>query len=679
MNSKTSRTNVTLDRQPEHLVGVPEPRVLDGAAAEHPAAGPADRKSVWVVDDDETTLMLAEEILTGEGFTVSTFNDSARALARIAVQRPDVIVLDVMMPDLDGFAFCSHLRKNPVTADIPVLMVTSLNDSASIALAYDAGATNFATKPINWVAEGHRLRYMLRADETARKLRVAEREARVGKEDWERTFNAISDVVTLLGADLRVNRANVATSRALKRPLEQIIGARCFELFAGSDAPCPQCPVIRAMETGKRAAAEKHYRTPDADCMVTGTPVTDGEGRLLHVVHIARDLTEQKALEQQYLHAQKMDAIGTLAGGVAHDFNNLLAAIICSADLLRSDPQVGGENRELADAILESANRGASLSRQLLTLSRKGARRSEKRLLRINDVVRDLLRMLGRLFPKNISIRSELSSTLCAIEGSENQLNQVLMNLATNAVHAMPNGGVLSIETRLVELDSEACRLLGEVQPGTFVQLLVSDTGHGMDKETMKRMFEPFFTTKKIGEGTGLGLPVAYGIVKDHGGHISCSSDVGIGTTFAVYLPCGSGVCEHRTALQSVPSVRGGDETILLVDDDVSVRSAMKAGLSKLGYTVIAAGDGEEALRRYSEGRRIGLVVMDLGMPGIDGWECLKRLRAIDPEVRVLLTTGYGGMDLAERARSEGAVDLLGKPFALNDLLCRVRTVLDRR
>jgi len=639
----------------------------------------ADRKTVWVVDDDETTLMLAEEILPEHGFRVRSFHDSAGALAVARSEQPDIIVLDVMMPGLDGFDFCRRLRADPGTSDIPVLMVTSLNDSESIAKAYEAGATNFATKPISWVAECHRLRYLLRAAETARQLKVAEREARIGREDWERTFNAISDIVTVLSPELTIIRANAATEKAVKKPLREILGVRCFELFVGATAPCPECPVAQAIRTGKASASEKYYRDPGAECLVIGTPLWDGGGRLLHIVHIARDLTEQKALLQQYLQAQKMEAIGTLAGGVAHDFNNLLAAVTTCAELLRESPVIVGDNREFADTILDAANRGASLARQLLTFSRRSALRDEKHPLQLNDVVSDISKMLGRIFPKSVAIETRLAAGLRLVEGSADQLGQVLMNLATNAMQAMPNGGVLRFETRTVDPDSDECRRIPGLPLRSHVVLAVSDTGHGMDSQIMKRMFEPFFTTKKLGEGTGLGLAVVYGILKDHGGHVTCASEPGVGTTFTLYLPSAK-VGGHTAAPvgAGLSDIRGGNETILLVDDDASVRTAVRASLLRLGYSVSEAGDGENALRRYAEGGPVDLVVMDLAMPGVDGWECLRRLRAMDPGVRVLLITGHGGQGLSERARSEGAASLVEKPFKLSELLGTVRQVLDQ-
>ena len=636
-------------------------------------------KRVWVVDDDETVLMLAEDVLKAEGFQVETFSDPARAMEEATLRRPDIIVLDVMMPGLDGFEFCSRLRASPVGKHVPVLMATSLDDPNSINRAYEAGATDFATKPLNWAIETHRLRYMLRAAETAQLLKSKEQETRLAKEDWERTFNSFSDVVTLLSPELKVIRANSATVTALQKPLESIIGVHCYQLFHDSGKPCPNCPILQAIQTGAPVSAEKRYRNPAADYLVTGAPVTNKEGRLLYAVHMARDLTEQKQLEMEYRHAQKMEAIGTFAGGIAHDFNNLLTVVSGYAELIRNDPQTASQHREFAHTILQAAQRSAELSRQLLTFSRKSMAQTEKHPLLLNDVVRDMQKMLQHVLPKNVTIHTRFANDLGQTDASADQLNQVLMNLALNASHTMPNGGALTIETRNTRLDPTYCRLHPDIQPGDFVLMAVSDSGHGMDKQTMQRIYEPFFTTKKVGQGAGLGLSVVYGIVKGHGGHILCYSEVGVGTTFKIYLPALQATAETASPQpEAQPVLLGGNETILIVDDEAHIRNLVRGALTKVGYTIISAGDGESALLRHSEEEnRIRLVLLDLGMPGMGGWECLKRLRTINPSLPVLITTGYGGEDLLERARQEGTVGLISKPYQLATLYRSVREILD--
>jgi len=644
-----------------------------------PETKPKNRKTVWIVDDDKIALMSASQVLNARGFDVATFSNPARALEAIGHGVPDIIVLDAKMPGMDGFEFCSQLRNHPLGAEVPVLMATLLDDPDSIDRAYASGATDFATKPLNWAIESHRLVYMLRAAETSQLLKAKEQETRLAKEDWERTFNSFSDVVTLLSPDLKVVRANSATTAALQKPLESILGSRCYQLFADSLVPCPNCPILRTIQTGETASAEQRYRNPGADFLVSGAPVKDKDGHLLHVVHLARDLTEQKQLEAEYRHAQKMEAVGTLAGGIAHDFNNLLTIISGYAELMKEDSELAAQKRETADTIYQTARRGSALAGQLLTFSRKGTNENKKSPLQVNELVADLRKMLQRVLPKNISVHTRLAGDLALTEASADQLHQVLMNLAVNASHAMAKGGTLTIETSNMRIDPDYCRFQPEFKPGSFVMISMSDTGHGMDKQTLQRIYEPFFTTKKIGEGTGLGLSVAYGIVKDHGGNILCYSELGVGTTFKIYLPVFRAGSEGAsTGSSSKPAVRGGAETILIVDDEAHIRSLVRGVLSKLGYTIILAGDGESALLRHrEEENRINLVLLDLGMPGMGGWECLKRLRGLDPDLPVVITTGYVGENLRQRASQEGAVELICKPYQMEALSIRLREILD--
>lgn len=650
-----------------------------GQPMEQPA--PPTRKRVWIVDDDKIALMVGSKILTARGFEVATFSDPSEALGMLPQRPPDIIVLDVKMPGMDGFEFCALLRQDPVWGEVPVLMATALDDPGSIDRAYAAGATDFTTKPLNWAIESHRLLYMLRSAETAQLLKSREHETRLAKEDWERTFNSFSDVVTLLTPDLKILRANSATARALQKPLENIIGAHCYKMFADSETPCPGCPILQTIETGAAASAEQRYRNPGADFLVSSVAVNDKDGKLHHVVHLARDMTEQKLLEAEYRHAQKMEAVGTLAGGIAHDFNNLLTVISGYADIIKNEPETSARRGELAETILQTAQRGAALSGQLLTFSRKGKDENKKSPLQVNHLVGDLRKMLQRVLPKNITVHTNLAVDPGMALASADQLHQVLMNLSINASHAMSRGGALTIETHQARLDADYCRFHPEFQPGDFVLITVSDTGHGMDKQTMQRIYEPFFTTKKVGEGTGLGLSVVYGIVKDHGGHILCDSEVGLGTTFKIYLPAlppSDAPATARTEAKRV--VRGGSETILIVDDEAHIRNLVRDTLAGLGYATLLAGDGESALLRYKEERtQIRLVVLDLGMPGLGGWECLKRLRTFDPNLPVVITTGYVGENLRDRARQEGAAELIAKPYLMESLALSIREILDAK
>ena len=395
------------------------------------------------------------------------------------------------------------------------------------------------------------------------------------------------------------------------------------------------------------------------------------------VLSFVVDTSAEKTLRAQLLQAQKMEAIGTLAGGVAHDFNNLLQAVQGYAELLLAGKRREEPGYRELHQIVHAAKRGGELTRQLLTFSRK--LESTLRPVDLNREIQEVYKLLTRTIPKMIEIELRLADDLRTIYADPVQVEQVIMNLAINAKDAMPEGGKLSIETRNVRLDWRHSRNHPGVEPGLYSLLVVTDTGHGMDQETLEHVFEPFFTTKGVGRGTGLGLATVYGIVKSHGGHIACTSEFGAGARFDVYLP----VADEEE--EKVPEVRDtevpagwGSETILLVDDETSVAGLAIEMLDKSGYTVLAASDGETALRIYEkEGERIALVILDLIMPGMGGSRCLEELVRMNPQIRVIVASGVVADGYRQEVLDAGARDFLQKPYEMNELVRRVRNVLD--
>jgi len=370
-----------------------------------------------------------------------------------------------------------------------------------------------------------------------------------------------------------------------------------------------------------------------------------------------------------------MEAIETLAGGVAHDFNNLLQVILGYSELLLVEKP--DEDHDSADLkkINQAARSGAELVRSLLTFSRK----VEPRLVPIslNRQIGYVERLLGRTLPKMIDIRLDLAEDLDRVNADPAQMEQILMNMAVNARDAMSDGGTLTVSTRNVTLEEEYCRLHADTRPGDYVLLTVADTGKGMDRKTLEHIFEPFFTTKELGRGTGLGLAMVYGIVKQHGGHVTCYSEDGRGTVFSIYLPVISAEPETTTDLLEEAPPRG-TETILLVDDEDMVRELGERILTKNGYTVLTATDGGQALDLYVRSQeQISLVILDLIMPAMGGMECLKEFLKIDPQVRVLVASGYSGDTSSSECIQRGAKGFVPKPFRFKELLNQVRKVLD--
>ncbi|MGB6066194.1 MAG: PAS domain S-box protein [Desulfomonilaceae bacterium] len=414
----------------------------------------------------------------------------------------------------------------------------------------------------------------------------------------------------------------------------------------------------------------KAKKLVDVDGWVTSIDYSGKQAFLTFII----DVTESKSLRLQLLQSQKMEAIGTLTGGIAHDFNNILTIILGFSELLLVNKEK--EQLEYADLqrILQAARKGADLIQRLLVFSRKAE--SNPRPLNLNHQVEQIKDMLARTIPKMIEIELRLADGLSATNADPTQIDQVLMNLGVNARDAMLVGGKLTIETTNVTLNEDYCRGHAGVNPGDYVLLSVSDTGHGMGEKTLQHIFEPFYTTKKTGKGTGLGLAVVYGIIKQHGGHITCDSQPGAGATFKVYLPT-----IPNEAISETPAEKstffGGTGTILLVDDEESIRDLGKRILQQSGYTVLTASNGSEALDLYNEEKeRISLTILDLIMPKMGGKECFRELLKVNPQVKVLMASGYTSGGTLKDATELGASGFVRKPYDIGQMLKTIREAL---
>ena len=393
------------------------------------------------------------------------------------------------------------------------------------------------------------------------------------------------------------------------------------------------------------------------------------------------DITERKNLERQLGQAQKMEAVGQLAGGVAHDFSNILNVIGGYSELAVKRTDEHSPLRPYLDEIRRAADRATNLVRQLLAFSR--GQIVEPSVLDLDEIVRALEEMLRRLIPENIELVTSLRASPALVKADRGQLEQVIVNLALNARDAMPRGGRLAIETTRIDLDQAYCRRHVGTSPGPHVMLTMTDTGIGMDVETQARIFEPFFTTKEAGRGTGLGLATVYGIVRRAGGSIWVYSEPGRGTVFRTYLPQAEG--ERKTAEAARPAetapgvVPTGTETILLVEDEEALRALARELLESLGYTVLEARHGAEALElSAAHGGHIDLLMTDQVMPHIDGQELATRLAAERPETRVLFVSGYAEDDTTRGKLPESRVGFLQKPYTAAALGATIRRLLDR-
>jgi PAS domain S-box-containing protein len=403
--------------------------------------------------------------------------------------------------------------------------------------------------------------------------------------------------------------------------------------------------------------------------------VKDEQGNTLYFEGFVHDVTEQKHLEAQFRQAQKMESIGTLAGGIAHDFNNILG--IVSGYIVMARQHIGQPDMLTHDIemISDATKRGTTLVRQLLTFARKSEVNIEP--INVNIVVKELVPMLRATFPKTIEITLKLDENIPSIDVDQNQLHQALLNLAVNARDAMPDGGTLSLTTELVSSEKVRKRI-PEVYAGEYVHLTISDTGHGMEEEIKSKVFDPFFTTKQEGKGTGLGLAVVYGIIGSHNGFIDIESEVNRGTIMHLYLPVSPAISSANFDVPDKLEICGGDETILIVEDEIPLQQFLKASLEEKGYKVIEASNGAEGVDMFDEKKQdISLIITDLGLPKLNGIGLIRSVMKKNPNTKILLASGYIDPDQRLEILKAGARGLLFKPYNKKEVLFRVREILD--
>jgi hypothetical protein len=559
--------------------------------------------------------------------------------------------------------------------DIPLIIVTgTLGDEAAVE-CIKQGAADYVLKE-----RLPRLPVAIRRalEDKARRAQAALLNKQIlrAKRDWERTFDSVPDPVFIIDGESRVQRANRAAATLVGLQPAQLIGQHCYEVFHHCSEPPSHCPHPRLLASGKeeRGDFEEPWLKKWFDS--TATPLRSPEGVLEGCVHVMRDVTEQRALEAQYRQAQKMEAMGRLAGGVAHDFNNLLTAITGYSELLLARLQEEDTLRRYVEEVKKAGDRAASLTRQLLTFSRQQV--LEPRVLDLNSVVANVDKMLRRVIGEDIELVTILVPDLGPVKADPGQLEQVMLNLAVNSRDAMPQGGKLTIETANVELAEASSHRHGELSPGKYVVLAVSDSGCGMTEETQAHIFEPFFTTKDQGKGTGLGLAMVYGIVKQSGGSVWVYSEVGRGTTFKVYLPQVNEKVTAQVPRPPPPVLTRGWETILLVEDEEPVRSLVRSVLEAGGYVVLEARHGEDALvvAEMHKGP-IQLLVTDVVMPEMSGPELAEHLAPFHREMKVLYMSGYTEDAIQHHGVLASRTAYLPKPFTPETLARKVREVLN--
>jgi len=601
----------------------------------------AEALSILVVDDDAQMLRTITDILRLRGYApvMAGTGEKALELARAMTEAPAVALVDLRLPDMDGMDLVGRLREIASLTQVVILTGNASVDSAVRALREDSN--DYLVKPVQ---PDQLVGTIERAGE-----RWQRRRAEVGMRESEERLRLIFDHVS-------------------------------DALFIADD-------LGHIIDANPAACALSGKSIEDLHALTIGDVLREDDGRVLDIrstafapgvlVYTVRDLTRQRKLEDQLVQAQKMEAVGQLAGGVAHDFNNLLTVIMSYSSLLLSDIETNAEVRGDIQEISDAAERAAALTRQLLAFSRKQV--LQTRPVNLNAVVTDVEKMLRRLIGEDISLTTRLDANLALINADPGQLEQVLINLAVNARDAMPGGGALTITTdNAVLSDEHGERHLGAA-PGKYVMLAVTDTGSGMTREVQQRLFEPFYTTKGPGKGTGLGLATVHGIVKQSGGDVYVYSELGHGTTFKVYFPrltkaaeVVMTTAEHRTVAPR------GSETILLAEDDESLRALGARVLGALGYEVLVARTGAEALKIVAQHKGpIDLIATDVVMPEMNGSQLVEKVLEARPTIRVLFMSGYTDDEVMRRGVIDGQTAFLQKPFTPDLLAHKVREVLD--
>jgi PAS domain S-box-containing protein len=493
----------------------------------------------------------------------------------------------------------------------------------------------------------------------------------------------IDEAIVVIDRDYLIVSANRAFCEQAGMPLAAVAGRHCYEITHRLTHPCHEfnqnSACKRTFETGEPTLFVETVTDKNGDLAHLETKtyaMKDESGAVKSVIEIINDITEKTNLEAQLRHSLKMEAIGTLAGGIAHDFNNVLSAVIGYGQLAllkmgQDDPQ-----REDIENMLQGADRAAQLTKDLLIFSRNQV--SEKGPVDINEIIRHVEKFLERVIGDDVICKIALHSEPIVVLADTHQIEQVLMNLATNARDAMVNGGQFIIGSKPVRVKKSFITMHGFGKPGKYALVTFSDTGEGMSAETQRKIFDPFFTTKEAGKGTGLGLSVVYGIVKQHDGFIEVCSEPGRGTSFKIYLPIiSSEVGEEEKTFEEAIFPKG-TETILLAEDDGPVRGVVRTALEKQGYRVIEAVDGADAVERFMENREtIDLLLFDLIMPRMNGKEAYDEIKQWRPGLKVIFASGYAPDIVREKMCFETGIAMISKPIMLYDLMKKIRTLLD--
>jgi PAS domain S-box-containing protein len=646
---------------------------------------------VLIVDDDPRNAQLLEIMLATEGFALLTAFSGEEVLSIVAQQPPDLVLLDVMMPGMGGYEVTRVLKGNQATRNIPIIMVTALDDREARMLGLKAGAEDFLSKPVDRAELCVRVRNLLRLkaygdyhDKYGQMLEgeVGSRAAALAESEglYRSTFDGAPVGIVHVGVDgqwLKVNQRFCDLLGYSREELQGTVGRKLTE----PEEVTTELDAFRHMVAGaidRHVVDERRYRRRDGSFVwvrVNMSVHRNAQGQFQHFISVMEDITERRVLEAQARQANKMDAIGRLASGVAHDFNNLLSIVLSYSDLVAADLKESDPLRADMAEIKRAGLRAADLTRQLLAFSRQQV--LQPKVVDLTEIVGGMGKMLKRLIGEDVELTVS-GAAVGKITVDPGQMEQVIMNLIVNARDAMPGGGAIAIETTDLVVDETYAADGVGLKPGPYVLLVVSDTGVGMDKATQARAFEPFFTTKEAGHGTGIGLATVFGIVQQMGGMIWLTSELAQGTTFKIYFPAAARAVPARNSIP-YPELRTlrGSETILLVEDEEGVRALARKILGRYGYNVLEAQSGGDAfLLCEQHTATIDLLLTDLVMPRMNGRQLAERLLAIRPDLKVLYMSGHTDDAVIRLGVQDSTIAFIQKPITPEPLARKVREIL---
>ena len=639
-------------------------------------------KQILVVDNHPVMLKLMSSLLEKEGHQVRTAETGLAAIEILKSYTPNVIITDLEMPNINGEKLCRIIRSMPELKDVHIIILSAIAAEKDMDFTEFGANACIAKGPINHMKQ-HIIAVLEELDQgtfdcESSNVRgiddICEREITkellTSREHFEAIINNMSEGILELTADARIVIANPSVISLVGISEEKLLASNFLDLFEKKNKQ----RIKTILETNWE---EPQIIPEDSPIILNGRLVSLNFIPIKDAIHesiivIITDVTEKKHIEEQLMKAQKMEAIGTLAGGIAHDFNNLMTVMQGNVSLMLMTMESDHPHYEHLRNIEQQIISGAKLTSQILGYASKG--KYEIQAIDLNDLLDETSEAFGRM-RKNLTIERYLDADLFGIQADKAQIEQVLLNLYINAADAMPDGGKLILKTNNINHKKIPARIY-DPKPGSYVELTVTDTGIGMDKETLERVFEPFFTTKTIGKGTGLGLASAYGIIKGHDGYIEVDSEKGHGTTFYIYLPASGSICPKKKKTTG-RKLFNGQGTILFVDDEETVLDVGVKILEKLGYGVLAADGGEKSIQVYKNMKdKIDMVILDMIMPEMGGGVVYDQIKSINPEVKVLLSSGYSKDGQATEILNRGCKGFIQKPFTIKDLSGKIGEIL---